>query len=60
MDATWGNLQTVQGSCLIIIVKRVEGWMTLAYHVYDYFYYEVMTIVICDMQSENMKVQCII
>jgi hypothetical protein len=30
-------------------VKCVEGWMTLACHVYDSFYYKVMTIVICDM-----------
>jgi hypothetical protein len=33
--------------------------MTLAYHVYDSFYYEVMMIVICDMQFENTKVPCV-
>lgn len=33
--------------------------MTLTYHVYDPFYYKVMTIVICDMQFEDTKVQCI-
>ncbi len=36
-------------------VKRVEGWMTLAYHVYDSFYCKVMNIVICDMRFENTK-----
>ncbi len=40
-------------------VKGVEGWMTLAYHVYDSFYCKVMKIVICDMQFENTKAQCV-
>jgi hypothetical protein len=40
-------------------VKHVEGWTTLTYHVYDSFYYEVMKIVICNMQFENTKVQCV-
>ncbi len=33
--------------------------MTFACHVYDNFYCKVMTIVICDMQYENMEVQCV-
>ncbi len=33
--------------------------MTFACHVYDSFYYKVMTIVICDMQSEDMEIQCV-
>ncbi len=33
--------------------------MTLTYHVYDYFYYKVMTIAICDMQFKDMEAQCI-
>jgi hypothetical protein len=33
--------------------------MTLAYHVYDLIYYKVKTITICDMQSKDMKVQCV-
>ncbi len=33
--------------------------MTLTCHVYDFFYCKVMTIVICDMQFEDMEVQCI-
>ncbi len=41
-------------------VKRVQGWMTMACHVYDPFYCKVMTIVVYDMQSEDMKVQCIL
>jgi hypothetical protein len=30
-------------------VKHVKGWMTLAYHVYDFFYCKVTMIVICDV-----------
>jgi hypothetical protein len=30
-------------------VKRVQGWTTMACHVYDPFYCKVMTIVVCDM-----------
>ncbi len=33
--------------------------MTLACHVYDYFYYKVMTIAICDMQFEDTWAQCV-
>jgi len=40
-------------------VKRVEGWMMLTSHVYDSFYCKVMVIVICDMQSKDMKVECV-
>jgi hypothetical protein len=38
-------------------VKHVEGWTTLACHVYDSFYHKVMTIAICDMQYEDLEVQ---
>jgi hypothetical protein len=38
-------------------VKRVVGWTTMAYHVYDPIYGKVMTIAICDMQFEDIKVQ---
>jgi hypothetical protein len=40
-------------------VKRVKEWTTMACHVYDAAYYKVMTIAVCDMQSEDTKVQCI-
>ncbi len=40
-------------------VKRVESWTTLVCHVYNSFYYKVMMIVICDMQSKDMEVQCV-
>jgi hypothetical protein len=40
-------------------VKRVQEWTTMVYHVYDAAYCKVMTIAICDMQSEDTKVQCI-
>jgi hypothetical protein len=33
--------------------------MTLACHVYDYFYFKIRTIVICDMQFKDTKGQCI-
>jgi hypothetical protein len=38
-------------------VKRVDGWTTMACHVYDLAYCKVMTIAICDMQSKDTKVQ---
>jgi hypothetical protein len=41
------NLQTTW--IMFDHVKRVEGWMTIACYVYDYFYCKVMTIVIFDM-----------
>jgi hypothetical protein len=41
------------------LVKRVKDWTTMACHVYDATYCKVMTIALCDMQSEDMKVQCI-
>jgi hypothetical protein len=40
-------------------VKRVNGWMTLACHVYDLIYCKFMMIVICNMQLENMDAQCV-
>jgi 6-phosphofructokinase len=41
-------------------VKRVQGWMTMACHMYDLIYCKVMTIMICDMQFEDMEAQCIL
>jgi hypothetical protein len=41
-------------------VKHVQGWTTMAYHVYDMVYCKVMTIVVCDMQFEDMEAQCIL
>jgi hypothetical protein len=41
-------------------VKCVQGWMTMACHVYDLVYYKVMTIVVCDMQFKDIEVQCIL
>jgi hypothetical protein len=40
-------------------VKRVKEWTTMAYHVYDAAYCKVMTIAVCDMQSKDTMVQCI-
>jgi hypothetical protein len=40
-------------------VKRVQGWMTMACHIYDSIYCKVMMIVVYDMQSKDIKVQCI-
>jgi CRISPR/Cas system CMR-associated protein Cmr3 (group 5 of RAMP superfamily) len=40
-------------------VKRIKEWTTMACHVYNAAYYKVMTIAVCDMQLEDMKVQCI-
>jgi hypothetical protein len=41
-------------------VKHVQGWTTMACHVYDPIYCKVMTIVICDTQFEDTKAQCIL
>jgi hypothetical protein len=30
-------------------VKRIKHWTTMACHVYDFVYYRVMTIAVCDM-----------
>ena len=40
-------------------VKRVKGWTTMACHVYDSKYCRVMSIAICDMQSEDIVAQTI-
>jgi hypothetical protein len=39
--------------------KRVQEWTTMACHMYDAAYCKSMTIAVCDMQSEDTKVQCI-
>jgi len=36
-------------------VKRVQGWMTMACHIYDSIYCKVMMIVVYDMQSKDIK-----
>jgi len=40
-------------------VNRVQGWMTMACHIYDLICYKIMTIVVYDMQSKDTKAQCI-
>ena len=40
-------------------VKRFKSWTTMACHVYDSSYYRVMTITVCDMQSENAAAQMV-
>lgn len=34
-------------------VKRVQGWTTMACHVYDSKCKSILTIIVCDMQSED-------
>ncbi len=41
-------------------VKCVQGWTTMACHIYDIFYCKVMMIMICDMQSKDIEAQCIL
>ena len=50
-----GDLQ----DCWIMFdhVKWVENWTTMASHVYGSKYCKVMTIAICDMQSEDAEAQ---
>ncbi len=35
--------------------KHVEGWTTMACHVYDPIYFRVMTIVMFDMQVKDVE-----
>jgi hypothetical protein len=41
-------------------VKRVKNWTTMACHVYDSAYCQVMTIAVCDMQSEDVAAQMVL
>jgi hypothetical protein len=41
-------------------VKRVKNWTTMACHVYDSAYCRVMTIAVCDMQSEDVAAQMVL
>jgi hypothetical protein len=41
-------------------VKRVKHWTTMACHVYDSSYCRVMTIAVCDMQSEDAAAQMVL
>ncbi len=42
-------------------VKQVDGWTTIACHIYEHVYCcKVMTIVIYDMQLETIKAQCVL
>jgi hypothetical protein len=37
-------------------VKRIQAWTTMVCHVYYARYCKVITIILCDMQPEDMKV----
>jgi hypothetical protein len=41
-------------------VKQIRSWTTMACHVYDSTYCLVMTIVVCDMQSEDVAAQSVV
>jgi hypothetical protein len=41
-------------------VKCVKHWTTMACHVYDSAYCRVMTIAVCDMQSEDAAAQMVL
>jgi hypothetical protein len=41
-------------------VKRVKNWTTMACHVYDSAYCRVMTIAVCDMQSDDAVAQMVL
>ncbi len=41
-------------------VKHVQGWTTMAQHIYNFVYYKVMRIVVYDMQFEDIEFQCIL
>ena len=41
-------------------VRRVQSWPTMACHVYDATFCRVMTIAVCDMQSEDTAAQIVV
>jgi hypothetical protein len=41
-------------------VKHVQRWTTMVYHIYDPIYYKVMKSAVCDMQSEDTKIACML
>jgi hypothetical protein len=41
-------------------VKRVKNWTTMACHIYNSAYCRVMTIAVCDMQSEDAAAQMVL
>jgi hypothetical protein len=43
-----------------IMFDHVKHWTTVACHVYDSAYYRVMTIVVCDMHSEDAAAQSVL
>jgi hypothetical protein len=50
-----GNLQDTW--MMFDHVKRVKKWTTMACHVYDSTYCRIMTIAVCNMQSEDVAAQ---
>ena len=52
-----GNLQ--DSWLMFNHVKRMNNWTTMACHIYDSQYYRVMTVAVCDMQSEDCEAQCV-
>jgi hypothetical protein len=45
---------------MFVHVKRVRSWTTMACHVYDSTYCHVMTIAVCNMQSEDVAAQLVL
>jgi hypothetical protein len=43
-----------------IMFDHVKQWTTMACHVYDSAYCRVMTIAVCDMQSEDAAAQMVL
>lgn len=41
-------------------VRRTKDWSTMACHVYDSQYCRVMTVAVCDMQSEDARAQSLL
>ena len=41
-------------------IKCIKHWTTMACHLYDFAYCQVMTIVVCNMQSEDAAAQMVL
>ena len=41
-------------------IKHVKNWITMAYHVYDFAYCQIMTIAVCDMHSKDAAAQMVL
>lgn len=52
-----GDIENSKTWIMLDHVKHLKDWMTIACHVYNTKYCEVLTIVCCDMQTKDSVAQ---